>query len=92
VFATLTTPAVRMSTVARPSPFDDEQADRAFLTVAESVIHEWELARHIAHHLIDDTAAGRDAEGLHAADGVTGRRPEIHRVELFTHHVKIAPM
>lgn len=47
---------------------DDENADAALLSVAETMVHKGKLARHIAQELKAHAASGRDVPRLHAMD------------------------
>lgn len=44
--------------------FDNQELDRALLSVAEPVFHEWKLAHQVSGKFKGHAAARRDAEGL----------------------------
>src|SRR6476661_3438994 len=73
-------------------PFDDQESHRALLAVSEAMIHEWKLARHVAHELEAHSAARGHAEGLHPANGSARRRAQVHGVELLSDDVKVRGM
>ena len=41
-----------------PLGLDDQNSDRALLTVPEPVVHEWKLARDVTHEVEDHATAG----------------------------------
>src|SRR6476661_7478739 len=81
--------AMTPGAMSRLLPLDHEDADRALLTVAESVVHERKLARHVAHELEYHTTARRRAERLHASEGSQRRCAKIDGVELLADDVEM---
>src|SRR5689334_3326349 len=76
----------------RPLGLDDQNPDRALLSMAESMVHERELAWDVTYELEHHPAAGRHGERLHAANWRPGWRAKIDGVELLADNVEMGWM
>src|SRR4029450_12578956 len=76
--------------IASTSRLDDEDADTTLLPVAEAVVHEGELPRHVTEQLEAHAAPRCHGPCLRAADRRRGRGTQVHRIELLAHNVEVA--